>query len=162
MFFWKVDIKVPGASLPLSKFDVKNSEIKVLHVDEGDFSKVVKECLEMEGPFRVENAFSAWEAIEKLKVNKFDVIISGDLKSENGMLGFLKELREGRIDAPFIMLTGKRPKESTMEALSCDDVHFIDRFDEPEIVYVELGRTITKAVEDKRGKALSNRHRGRQ
>jgi hypothetical protein len=53
--------------LPLSKSNVRESGIKVLHVDEGDLSKVTKECLEMEGLFQVESAFSVREAIGKLK-----------------------------------------------------------------------------------------------
>jgi len=51
----------------LSKSNVRESGIKVLHVDEGDLSKVTKECLEMEGLFQVESAFSVREAIGKLK-----------------------------------------------------------------------------------------------
>ena len=48
--------------------DLKGKEsISVLYVDdESLFLKVAKHCLEMEGPFQVETAFSAEEAMRKL------------------------------------------------------------------------------------------------
>ena len=80
----------------------EKTPIRVLHVDdEAVFLKVAKQCLEMQGLFRVETASSVEAAMEKMKKKTFDVIVSDYVVPGKDGLEFLKELRDSGNDVPF-------------------------------------------------------------
>jgi DNA-binding NarL/FixJ family response regulator len=125
--------------------------MKVLHVD-GDLNhlKVAEQCLKMQGRFRVDNARSAEEAIEKMKKETYDAIISDyQMPGKNG-LEFLKELREKGNDTPFIIFTGKEREEIAVKALNLGAAGYFNRHGEPETVYGELAHGIRQAIKRKK------------
>jgi len=124
---------------------------------DGDFLKIAKECLELEGPFQVEGALSFEEAFMKLKTRAISAIVSAERIHGKSGLDFLRRLREKRIDTPFIILGGDS-KEKVVEATSCDGIRYINRFGKPEIVYRELGRCIRESLQCKRERKRARNH----
>src|SRR4030042_5383306 len=93
--------------------------ISVLHVDnELGLLKVVKRCLELQGPFHVDTAGSVEEALTKLEKEQYDAVISDYQMPKKDGLEFLKQLRKEGNDIPFIILTGKRREEVAIKALN--------------------------------------------
>jgi len=128
--------------------DQKAKRIRVLHVDDdAGLLKLVKRVLQIEGSFQVETALSVQEAFEKMKEEKFDVIVSDYLMPEKDGLAFLKELREKGENVPFIIFTGKGREEVAKEALNLGADQYLSKMGDPEMVYCELAHSITKAVE---------------
>jgi PAS domain S-box-containing protein len=129
--------------------DLENEKpIRVLHVDdEASFLEVAKQCLEMQGQFNVDKASSAEEALEKLKKEKYDAVVSDyKMPGKNG-LEFLKELREHGNTIPFIMFTGKGREEIAVGAWSLGADHYLNKTGNPETVYYELAHYLQSAVE---------------
>jgi PAS domain S-box-containing protein len=127
--------------------DQKANPIKVLHVDDdAGLLKLAKQVLQTEGPFQVETALSVQEAFEKMKKERFDVIVSDYMMPEKDGLAFLKELRENGENIPFIIFTGKGREEIAKEALNLGADQYLNKTGDPEIVYCELARSITKAA----------------
>jgi PAS domain S-box-containing protein len=121
--------------------------IRVLHVDDEDsLLKVAKQCLEMQGSFQVDTASSADEAIEKMKKEKYDIILSDyQMPGKNG-LEFLKELRTNGNRTPFVMFTGKGREEIVIKALNLGADHYVNKNGDPETVYFELTHCLHSAV----------------
>ncbi len=127
--------------------DQKAKPIRVLHVDDdAGFLKLAKHALQTEGSFQVETALSVQEAFEKMKKEKFDVIVSDYMMPDKDGLAFLKELRENGENIPFIIFTGKGREEVAKEALNLGADQYLNKTGDPEIVYCELAHSITKAV----------------
>jgi PAS domain S-box-containing protein len=125
--------------------------IRVLHVDDdADFLKVAKRCLEVEGRFDVDPALSVEEAMEKLKKEKYDAIISDFQMHDKTGLDFLKELRDRGNNVPFVMFTGKGREETAAEALNLGADGYFSKIGSPARVYGELAQGINQIVESKK------------
>jgi PAS domain S-box-containing protein len=125
----------------------KARPIKVLHVDDdAGLVKLARRALQTEGSFQVETALSVREAHQKMREEKFDVIVSDYLMPEKDGLAFLKELRQNGENIPFIIFTGKGREEVAKEALNLGADSYLNKTGDPEIVYCELAHSITKAV----------------
>ncbi len=128
--------------------DLKEKKpIRVLHVDdEPCFLKIAKQCLEMEGHFRVDTACSVEEAMEKIKKESYDAIVSDyQMPGKNG-LQFLGELRQSGNGVPFIIFTGKGREELIIRALNLGADHYVNKNGDPETVYAELKHAISETV----------------
>jgi PAS domain S-box-containing protein len=124
---------------------------KVLQVDDDlSFLKVAKQCLEEQGKFQVETASSVDEAIERMKKEDFDAIVSDFKMPRKDGLEFLKELRKKGNGIPFIIFTGKGREEVAIKALNLGADGYFTKLGEPETVYGELKHGIGEAVEKKR------------
>ncbi len=143
---------VTKKSLPKDSIDpTEKTLIRVLHVDdEAGLLKVAKQILEMQGSFQVETALSVNEAMEKMKKKAFDVIVSDYVMPERNGLDFLRELREGGNDIPFILFTGKGREEVAIRALNLGADRYFNKIGHPEAVYGELAHGIRQAVDIKR------------
>jgi PAS domain S-box-containing protein len=121
--------------------------IRVLHVDdELGLLKVAKQCLELQGPFHVDTAGSAEEALNKLKEKEYDAIVSDyQMPGKNG-LQFLEELRHSGNGVPFIIFTGKGREEVIIRALNLGAEHYVNKNGDPETVYAELKQAISETV----------------
>ena len=129
----------------------KRTPIHVLHVDdEASFLKSASQILEMQGPYHVDNASSAEEALRKIEEKEYDVIVSDYVMPGKSGLEFLKELRDSGNNIPFIIFTGKGREEVTIQALNLGADHYINKVGEPETVYAELAHGIRQAVENRR------------
>jgi len=129
--------------------------IRVLHVDdETSLSKVVKQCLEMQGGFQVDIASSVEEAMKKMKKETYDVIVSDYQMPDKDGLELLRELREKGNTIPFIIFTGKGREEVAINALNLGADQYLDKSGDPQTVYCELAHGIRQAVEKKRAEGL--------
>jgi DNA-binding NtrC family response regulator len=131
--------------------DLKEKKpIRVLHVDdEPSLLKVAKQCLEMEGQFQIDTAESVEEAMEKMKEEKYDAIVSDYRMPGKDGLQFLKELREKGENIPFIIFTGKGGEEVAIKALNLGADRYLNKTGDPETVYFELAHAISVSVKKK-------------
>ena len=124
---------------------------RVLHVDdESSLLKVARQCLEMQGPVKVDTAESAEEAMEKMKKESYDVIVSDYQMPGKDGLEFLKELREKGNTTPFIIFTGRGREEVAIRALNLGANQYLSKVGEPEAVYAELAHSITELAKTRR------------
>jgi PAS domain S-box-containing protein len=128
--------------------------IRVLHVDD-DFSllKVAKQCLEMQGPFQVDTASSVDEALEKMKQERYDAVVSDYQMPGKDGLEFLIELRQSGNRVPFMIFTGKGREEVAIRALNLGADQYLHKTGDPETVYCELGYAIRRTVERRKAQA---------
>lgn len=61
-------------------------------------------------------------------------------------LHFLKELREGNNEIPFILFTGKGREEIAIQALNRGVIRYFKKQGSPEEVFGELARGIISAI----------------
>ena len=124
-----------------------NKTLLILHVDDDlAFLPVAKQVLEEEGNFQVETACSAEEALKKLRVNEYDVVVTDyQMPGKNG-LELLKAVRHQGNDVPFIVLSCKGKEEIAVEALNSGVESFITKDGNPAVYYEELQRSICKAA----------------
>ncbi len=126
----------------------EKSKIRVLHVDdELGLLKVAKQCLELQGPFHVDTAGSVEEALNKLKENEYDAVISDYQMPGKDGLEFLEMLRKNGNTIPFIMFTGKGREEVAVKAWSLGADHYVNKTGDPETVYCELAHCLRSTVE---------------
>jgi len=125
----------------------KKKSMRVLHVDdELGLLKVAKQCLEMERDFEVDTALSAQEAIEKIRRQEYDVIVSDYQMPGKDGLDLLRELREKGNSIPFIMFTGKGREEVAIRALNLGANQYLNKTGDPQTVYAELAHSIKEVV----------------
>ena len=86
--------------------------MRILHVDDDvSFLEVSKKILASEINFEIETANSVDEAFQKMRKQNYAAIISDyEMPQKNG-LEFLKELREQKIEMPFLLFTGRGREE---------------------------------------------------
>ncbi|MGF3522969.1 MAG: response regulator [Candidatus Bathyarchaeia archaeon] len=107
--------------------------LRVLHVDDdADALAVTKNILEMEGTITVEGAASVDEALKKLEVQAYDVIVSDYEMPYKSGLDFLVELRKRGEHPPFIIFTGKGREEVVVKALNLGAFRYVNKHGNPE------------------------------
>ncbi len=123
-------------------------KIRVLHVDdEPALLKVAKQCLEMQGPFHMDNACSVEEALAKLQKEQYDAVISDyQMPGKDGLM-FLKELRQKGNGIPFVIFTGRGKEEVAVKAWNLGADHYVNKNGDPEIVFCELAHCLQSSVE---------------
>ncbi|MDD1660975.1 MAG: PAS domain S-box protein [Methanomicrobiales archaeon] len=125
--------------------------ISVLHVDdEESFLDLARLFLEREGDIRVEGVGSAEIALERLKQNRYDAIISDYQMEGMDGLAFLKHLRSGGDPIPFIILTGKGREQVAIEALNTGADFYLQKGTDPRLEFIELRNLIIQAVTRRR------------
>jgi len=127
--------------------------ISVLHVDDDSaFLDSVKLCLQLQGDFEVYSVCSADGALERLKQETFDVIVSDFAMPEKDGLMFLSELRARGNITPFILFTCNGREEVAAKALNLGAFRYVDKRGNPETVYGELSKGIQQAFEQRQAK----------
>jgi PAS domain S-box-containing protein len=143
----------------------KKCLIRVLHVDDAPcFLEVSKEILSSENNFEIEIATSVDEAIRKMESRTYDAIVSDYEMPQKSGLDFLRELREQKMDIPFILFTGKGREEVVVKALNLGADRYIDKCGSTITVYCELADAIIKATEHNKQNRISleSEHRFRE
>ena len=125
--------------------------IRVLYVDdEPTVLDVGRILLEQSGNFSIATAESAPAALELLKNEHFDAIVSDfEMPGMDG-IRFLVEVRTRFGPVPFIMFTGKGEKEEVIQAINNGTDFYLEKGDDPEIQFVDLSHKIKQAVSRRR------------
>ncbi len=126
-------------------------KVRVLHVDnDAPFLAVAVHCLAEQGPFQVNTALSADEALQKLRDADYDAVVADyKMPGKNG-LELLKEMRREGIAVPFILFTCKGKEEIAIEALNSGVEQYIDKQGSAAATYEELKYSILNAVKKQR------------
>jgi PAS domain S-box-containing protein len=122
------------------------SSIRVLHVDDDVvFLKTIKRYLETNKIFHVENSYSVFDAVKKLRQEKYNVILSDyQMPLKNG-LEFLSMLRAGGDMTPFILVTVKEKAEVVERALNLGVFRYVEKHGDIARVCAELSDGIQQA-----------------
>jgi PAS domain S-box-containing protein len=149
------DCKAQKNSPTVELLDQPNNKqnLRLLHVDDDrDFLEVSKQILLTNNNFEIDSTTTIEKAIQKIKEQTYDAIISDyELPLKNG-LDFLKELRENHNEVPFILFTGKGREAVAVKALNLGADCYIDKNGSLETVYCELADAIKKTVERKKSR----------
>jgi two-component system NtrC family sensor kinase len=136
--------------------DSEKKPIRVLLVDdEASLLTVAKQVLGAKGAFKVDTALSVEDAMEKLKRETYDAIVSDYRMPKKDGLEFLAELRQEGNTIPFIILTGKGMEEVAVHALNLGADHYVNKSVSPEIMFSELAHGIMKAAERRRAQMVA-------
>lgn len=109
--------------------DDREAAIRVLHVDDDQaFGELAATFLERErDDLTVTTATSVDMALERLREEPFDCIISDyDMPRADG-LAFLQMVRDGDPDLPFILFTGKGSEEIASDAISAGVTDYLQK-----------------------------------
>ncbi|MFW9914043.1 MAG: response regulator [Candidatus Thorarchaeota archaeon] len=125
---------------------------RILLVDDEELElTIIKTELEQKNPtFDITAVNSAQEALEKLKKNQFDIVVSDYLMPKATGLELLQELRSASNTIPFIMLTGNGREEVAMQALNLGADYYIIKGRDPKLLFLELGHVIGKVLKHRR------------
>jgi PAS domain S-box-containing protein len=141
--------------LPNFKRSKGAKTIRVLHVDDDpSILEISKSILELEGNFEVEDAQSVDEALKKLSIEHYDVVVSDYEIPQKDGLQFLTELREAKNEIPFILFALKGKEETAKKALNLGANGYINKQGNPETVYGELEHVIQQKVEHKKAELI--------
>ncbi len=108
--------------------------------------------MDLDSCFEFDSACCVDEAFKKLSTGHYDIVISDYQMPQKDGLRFLKELREGKNEIPFILFTGKGREEVVIQALNLGADHYVSKQGSPETVYSELEHLVSSAVEKSRSK----------
>ena len=122
-------------------------KLHVLYVDdEPDLLSIGKLFLEREGVFAVDTLTSAKVALEQLKTEHYDAIVSDYQMPEMDGIAFLKYLKASGNTTPFIIFTGKGREEVVIEALNEGADFYLQKGGEPKAQFAELANKIHYAI----------------
>ncbi len=111
--------------------------ITVLHVDDDiSYLQSVKGFIETDGRFQVDSASSVLEAKSKLKLRKYDVILSDYQMPQKTGLEFLTELRCCGIMTPFILVADREKTEVVIKALNLGVFRYIEKHSDSQKLWV--------------------------
>lgn len=127
--------------------------MKILYAeDEQLMQDITKEFLELDS-IDVDIAGSAIEAIDMLKENHYDALVSDYQMPGMDGIQLLKYLRSRSNNIPFILFTGRGREEIVIEALNSGADYYLQKGGEPRAQYAELAHHIRRAVERRLGEA---------
>ena len=126
-------------------------ELRILYVDdEPTLLDVGRILLEQSGNFSVITVESAPAALELLKNEHFDAIVSDYQMPDMDGIQFLVEVRTRFGPVPFIMFTGKGEKEEVIQAINNGADFYLQKGDDAELLFVDLSHKIRQAVSRRR------------
>ena len=125
--------------------------LSTLYVDdEPVLLEVGKLYLEKFGEMSVDTLEYPGDALERIRLQKYDVIISDyEMPGMNG-ISLLKLIRAEFPRLPFIIFTGRGREEVVIEALNNGADHYLQKGGDPKSQFIELIHVIERAVERNR------------
>ncbi|WP_321507714.1 PAS domain S-box protein [uncultured Methanoregula sp.] len=130
----------------------------ILYVDdEESLLEIGKLFLEKDGTMAVEILTSAKEALDRIASAPFDAIISDYQMPGMDGIGFLKAVRSGFPDLPFILFTGRGREEVVIQAINNGADFYIQKGGDPRSQFAELAHKVRMAVERRRAEQALQR-----
>ncbi|KAB1194075.1 response regulator [Haloferax sp. MBLA0076] len=141
--------------------DGSGADVRVLHVDdEPSLTDLVSIYLEREAgdvDLSVTTSNSGTDALERLRQERIDCIVSDyDMPDIDG-LEFLRAVRSEHPDLPFILFTGKGSEEVARDAFRVGATDYMQK-DTGTDQYTVLANRVVNAVSQYRAKAASERY----
>ncbi|ELZ79051.1 HTR-like protein, partial [Haloferax gibbonsii ATCC 33959] len=141
--------------------DGSGADVRVLHVDdEPSLTDLVSIYLEREAgdvDLSVSTSNSGADALERLRQEQVDCVVSDyDMPDIDG-LEFLRAVRSEHPDLPFILFTGKGSEEVARDAFRVGATDYMQK-DTGTDQYTVLANRVVNAVSQYRAKAASERY----
>ena len=125
--------------------------LSALYVDdEPVLLEVGKLFLEKFGEMKVDTLEFPGEALERIRVHKYDIIISDYEMPEMNGIKLLKIIRAEYPLLPFIIFTGRGREEVAIEALNNGADYYLQKGGDPKSQFTELIHIVQRAVERNR------------
>ena len=122
----------------------------ILYVDdEPSLLEIGKLYLERRWGFTVTTVQSAKEALQHLKLDPYDAIVSDFQMPEMDGIELLQEIRIQYQDLPFILLTGRGREEVVIKALNAGADFYLQKGGDPTVQFAELANQLVKAIQKK-------------
>ncbi|HVP94742.1 MAG TPA: PAS domain S-box protein [Methanoregulaceae archaeon] len=118
--------------------------------DEPALLDITSSFLKRTGNFSIDSVESAEIALERLRKQRYDVIVSDYEMPDTNGIQFLQILRSGGNQTPFIIFTGKGREEVVIQALNSGADFYLQKGGDPKSQYVELAHKIRQAVQRQR------------
>jgi PAS domain S-box-containing protein len=130
--------------------------IRILYVDdETTLLDIGKMFLEKGGALTVDTLTSPIEALDQLKMKRYDAIISDYQMPDMDGITFLKQLKASGNKTPFIIFTGRGREEVVIEALNSGADFYIQKGGDPKSQFAELSHKIKTAVSRQKTEKLA-------
>ncbi|MFQ5978619.1 MAG: PAS domain S-box protein [Candidatus Heimdallarchaeota archaeon] len=125
---------------------------RILLVDDSEsLLRLADNFLRREEPFfDVVTTVSSREALQRLRKESFDAVVSDYRMHEMDGLELLQTLRDEQNNIPFIMLTGQGREEVAMEALNLGANYYLMKGDDFSTTFGELAHIIRQLVHHER------------
>ena len=126
---------------------MKNFKAHILIVDDDDgIRELVKQYLDQNN-YLVSTANSAEDALEKVKIIKFDLIVLDIMMPGKNGLEFTSENKK-RIDTPIILLTAKGEASERVEGLEIGADDYLPKPFEPKELVLRIDNILAKTKKD--------------
>jgi len=130
----------------------EENPVRILHVEDNPRAIQITH-LYLKGQnnnFKITSVLSAEQALEKLEMENFEVVISDYEMPEMNGIELLEELRKKGNKIPFIILTGKGKEKEAIEALNKGVDRYIKKGGNPSILFDTLAHYIQEVIEERR------------
>ncbi len=118
--------------------------------DEEALLELAEIFLEQEQGFEVDTALSAQEALDRLKRDRFDVIVSDyHMPGMNG-IELLKKLKSAEDTTPYILFTGRGREDVAIDALNSGASFYLLKGGDPKSQFAELVNMIRTSTREAR------------
>ena len=125
--------------------------ISILYVDdESALLDIAKLFLERTGEYHVDTATSVPQALDLIRKNSYEAIISDYQMPDTDGIAFLKILRKDYPSLPFIIFTGKGREEIAVEAFENGADFYLQKGGQPKAQFSELLKKVESAVRRRR------------
>jgi hypothetical protein len=121
--------------------------ISLLHVDRDEnYLRMAKWYLENNGDFRIYSVTSTRDAMEILKTQTFDVIVSDCMEQDPEGIAFLETLRSQGNTIPFIILTATTRGSAGIDAVNHGASFYLIKGKRPDPAFERLQTMVEQAV----------------
>ena len=136
--------------------------MRVLYVDD-EFSllEITKSFLELGGDFTVDIISSPLKALDLLRSDAYDAIVSDYQMPEMDGINFLNELRSRSDQTPFIIFTGRGREDVAIKALNNGADFYLQKGGDPQVQFGELRNALIQLIKRRNAETEMKRSQAR-